>query len=161
MHDAAQKLLLVFPFVTFTSGRRSLEQQAEVMAENILKSGNRGWIRQTYLHAADLQAWLDLHPEVQDEDGLREGFLSVMAAMPAGTQNRISAHLTGMAVDLKPLEKLMVGPGITEKAWVPTEQGRQVIEWIRNYHGTDKFLTREGGLRRFHWQVKAPVSVQV
>ena len=159
MHDAAQKLLLVFPFVQFTSGRRSLEDQAMTMAENILKARDRNWIRQTYKRAAELQTWVDLHPEITDEEALAEGLHATLVSM-GDEASKVSDHLTGMAVDLKPMERLIVMKDLS-KVWVETEEGRQVIEWIRAYHATKTFLTREGGLRRWHWACRLPVTQEV
>lgn len=161
MHEAAQKLLLVFPFVVFTSGRRGLRAQAEAMAHNILAPPmNRDWIRQTYRRAAELQTWVDTNPAVMDPEEMADGLEAVLVSM-GDDANKVSDHLVGMAVDLKPLERLIVNVDLS-KVWVETEQGRQVIEWIRAYHGTKYFTTREGGRRRWHWACQpSPAEVTI
>ena len=160
MYDAAQLLQRAFPFVAFTSGRRGLRDQAEAMAANILAPPmNRDWIRQTYKRAAELQTYVDLHPEIMDSEELADGLHTVLVAM-GDDAAKVSDHLIGMAVDLKPLERLIVNVDLS-KVWVETEQGRQVIAWIRAYPQTKYFTTREGGRRRWHFSVKSPVVVSV
>jgi hypothetical protein len=45
---AAEMLKEAYPEVVFTSGRRSVYEQARAMASNIVSSGDRKWIQKVY-----------------------------------------------------------------------------------------------------------------
>ena len=49
--DAARILLKAHPEVMFTSGRRTVDEQASAMAANVVK--RRKWIEQTYVKSAN------------------------------------------------------------------------------------------------------------
>ena len=60
---AAYALKKAHPSVTFTSGRRSKEDQARAMASNVVT--NRKWIEQTYVSSplrTKCQEWVDNNP---------------------------------------------------------------------------------------------------
>src|SRR5580658_3697650 len=61
--SAAYELKRLHPQVVFTSGRRSVEDQARAMAGNVAK--NRKWIEQTYhtsVVSKACQKWVDNNP---------------------------------------------------------------------------------------------------
>lgn len=146
--QGAHTLYRLHPTVVFTSGKRDLWGQAHAMAVNVALQ--RDWIRQTYAHAAQMQTWVDQHPEAVGVDQLAVGFHQVLLSMNPEEQNLISRHLSGDAFDVQP----MVGPH-----GVPTEEGFAVLATIRGLDGLDKFLTKEGQLLRWHVQFTPSAEV--
>jgi hypothetical protein len=65
--------------IVFTSGRRTVSDQCRAMAQNIVKTGNHQWIRDTYKNGQELQAWVDDHPHATSVDDLKAGLESVMS----------------------------------------------------------------------------------
>jgi hypothetical protein len=57
--NAATILITKHPDLEFTSGLRSVRQQAHAMAANIVSLHDRKWIGNTYLAGAKLQAWVE------------------------------------------------------------------------------------------------------
>ncbi len=138
----AVTLLSRCPSVVFTSGRRDRWKQAEVMAQN--SALNRRWVGSTYLHAAAFQTWLDLHQEARTVEQIAHGFYTLMASMSDAELGAVSKHLGGNAFDVLPM--------VMDFAGTPTEAGHNVIEVVRSLDGLEKFLTKEGGLVRWHCQ---------
>lgn len=140
LQPAAKKAATILqskhPNIQFTSGRRSLSQQAHAMAANVIK--NRKWIGQTYLAGAKLQKWVDQHPEAKTVDQITAGLAQVMKGMPEDELMKISRHLTGRAFDVRPV----------------TANAAAVKADILKLPGLHKFLDKEGGLVRWHAQFK-------
>lgn len=132
--NAATILHNKYPQLQFTSGRRTIFQQAHAMANNVVL--NRKWIGQTYLAGAKLQQWVDQHPEAKTVDTVTAGLEQVMKAMPEAELLKISRHLTGRAFDVKPV----------------TANAAAIKADIRALPGLQKFLEKEGGLVRWHAQ---------
>lgn len=133
----ARSLAQQFPKLVFTSGRRSLQDQARAMAQNVVLE--RGWIASTYRESpmrAQLQAWIDAHPEADSQAELQVGLESVMQRWAPDQLKAFSSHLSGLAFDLQPLS---AGP-----------LAEAVKAAIRNLTGLEKFLEHEGGLVRWH-----------
>jgi hypothetical protein len=124
------------PALEFTSGRRSVFQQAHAMAANIVVLHDRKWIGKTYLAGAKLQAWVDAHPEAVTVDALTQGLMQVMNAMPEEECTKISRHLTGRAFDIRPV----------------VLNARKIKADIKALPGLHKFLDHEGGHVRWHAQ---------
>ena len=136
----ARALLARHPSVIFTSGRRTVAEQASAMASNIVASGRRRWIEETYAASPPrnrLQAWVNAHPEAKTRAALAAGLRSVMAAMSDNELRRISKHLAGLAFDISPV----AGSG-----------GDAIKRTMAALPGVTKFLEREGGLVRWHVQ---------
>src|SRR5688572_19437315 len=134
---AAYTLKQVHPSVTFTSGRRTKEDQARAMASNVVS--NRKWIGQTYkpgIVSNACQQWVDNHPEAKTKEQIASGLLSVMNASSDDEVGKLSKHLSGDAFDVRPVE-------VNADAIKMT---------IRSLPGLDKFLDKEGGLVRWHAQ---------
>jgi len=133
--DVAAKALVLkvrCPGVVFTSGRRSIPQQARAMARNTLSQ--RNFIAETYADCAAkraLVAWLEAHPHTRTLPQIAAGFEAVLNALPAAELLHISRHLTGRAFDVKP-------GSCTQEAALALRP--------------EKFLTREAGLARWHLQ---------
>jgi hypothetical protein len=131
--DVAQKALqlkLRAPGVVFTSGRRTLRQQARAMAGNVTQ--NRDWIVETYRPSEpirQMQKWVDDHPEAETAEAVAKGLEAVMSALPPEECLRISRHLVGRAFDVR--------PGSAPECEIEALEPRQ-------------FLTMEGGLVIWH-----------
>lgn len=136
-----------FPGVVFTSGRRSIRDQANAMAENVALSMKRNghpagetWLIRTYKATPVRDAlvrWLRGHPSAFNSPGIAAGFMSVFRSMPEDEVARVSKHLVGLAFDVRPVHGMQEGP---------------VLQCLRTLPHLDKFLDREGGLIRWHAQ---------
>jgi hypothetical protein len=136
---AAYALKCAHPTVTFTSGRRSKEDQARAMSANVVQ--NRRWIAQTYLASAlctRCQGWVDVHPERTSRQDIQAGILSVLDQASDAELASFSAHLGGMAFDIEPV----------------SVDAAAIKATIRRLPGLDKFLDTEGGLVRWHAQFR-------
>lgn len=134
--QAASLLKQKHPKLEFTSGRRTVQQQAHAMASNIVALKDRKWIGKTYLAAAKLQTWIDQRPEATTVDQITDGLEQTMNAMSETELLKISRHLTGRAFDIRPVTKNAVA----------------IKRDIRALPGLHKFLDREGGHVRWHAQ---------
>jgi hypothetical protein len=134
--EAADILIAKHPEVVFTSGRRSVEDQARAMSGNVVK--NRKWIEQTYAAKAEraaLQKWVDDHPAANTAAAIAAGLAGVMKDWTAEQKSRLSRHFSGQAFDVQP---------------VPGPAGEKIKETIRTLPNLRKFLESEGGLVRWH-----------
>ena len=125
--------------VVFTSGRRTVESQASAMAENIVASGKRDWIGKTYAskEGQALNQWVKDNPLVVTKAALTAGLLGQIQAM-GERAGRVSRHLTGDAFDVQPISEQKLGQRVTAA--------------MRKLPYCDRFLTKEGGLVRWHAQ---------
>ncbi|MDE2022073.1 MAG: hypothetical protein KGI71_04180 [Patescibacteria group bacterium] len=145
---AARALLDAHPTVRFTSGRRDLWAQAQAMAVNTML--NRHWIGQTYLRGTTLQTWVDQQPAVVTLDQLTVGLYDQLCAWRQADLDTLSRHLGGDAFDVSPM---------IDEHGIPTDEGQEAIHTIMGLPGLDKFLSREGGLIRWHAQFLPSVEV--
>ena len=131
---AAQTLCNAHPTVVFTSGRRTVEEQASAMASNIVASSNRNWIADTYAQSDErdaLQTWVDEHTEATTQTAIAAGLLAIMNQWTDAQRRRISRHLSGQAFDIQPT---------TDDVW-------QTVQGLPNL----RYSTQtEGGLVRWH-----------
>lgn len=137
----AQELLDAFPSIIFTSGRRSLPDQAHAMASNVVL--NRRWIAQTYtpsVVSVALQNWVDAHPSTGGVDSIAAGLLAVLGMFSDDDLSHLSLHLSGCAFDVQPVGGLL------------GEQICAFMQQLANKYPGGKFLSKEGGLTRFHIQ---------
>lgn len=136
-----------FPDIVFTSGRRSREDQARAMAQNVALAG-RGWITRTYrpspMREAIVQELRRL-PHVKEASNIQARIMRVLGPATDEMAAGISKHLGGLAFDVKP----MIGQN-----GKPTARGLEVIAALVAMPQTGKFLSHEGGLVRWHWQAK-------
>ena len=130
--NAATILHSKYPQLEFTSGRRSIFQQAHAMARNVVL--NRKWISQTYLAGAKLQQWVDKHPGAKTVDAITAGLEQTMKTMPEAELLKISRHLTGKAFDVRPV----------------TANATAIKADILKLLGVINSSTKEGGLVRWH-----------
>jgi hypothetical protein len=134
--SGAEALLAAHPDVVFTSGRRSVQQQAHAMAGNVL--GNRNWIRDTYAESPEryeLQTWVDTHPEALTRDQITAGLRTVMNGWNDTRKVRLSRHFAGLAFDVRPV----AGAG-----------GDSIKTTIRALPYLRRFLDSEGGMVIWH-----------
>jgi hypothetical protein len=134
--EAAKTLKKKHPDILFISGRRTVVEQAQAMASNIVKSNNRQWINDTYPSAAKLQKWVDDNPKATTVDDIAKGLETVLNAMADSDRAKISKHLSGEAFDVQPQDKDAV----------------TIKKDIQALPGITKFLDKEGGLVRWHAQ---------
>ena len=103
--SAATKLEADFPNVVFTSGRRSVDDQASAMAGNIVK--NRKWIEQTYKASPErksLQDWVDNNPSAKTKAEIQSGLAGIMNGWSDTQKKGFSRHMAGLAFDVLPSE---------------------------------------------------------
>ena len=134
--EAAELLKEKHPHLEFTSGRRTIHQQAHAMARNIVSLNDRQWIKKTYIAGAKLQQWVDAHPQAKTVDQLTAGLEATMNAMTQIEVLKISKHLTGHAFDIRPV----------------VDNSDEIVADIEALPGLVKFLTKEGGHTRWHAQ---------
>jgi hypothetical protein len=139
---AATALKQAFPSISFTSGKRGdVSDQARAMAGNVVS--NRNWITETYADktlAARLQRWLDDNPDAKTKDAIAKGLAEVMSTWTEAERGRLSAHFSGEAFDVRPQ---------TDKA----DDIKAKAQSLAKEKG-GKFLEKEGGLVRWHFQVR-------
>ena len=136
---AAYALKRAHPAVSFTSGRRSKEDQASAMAGNVLR--NRKWIEQTYAISSvrdACQQWVDDNPDKKTRAEIAEGLASVLEEATDSELAALSKHLSGDAFDVRPVDN-------------DAESIKATIRSLLR-PGRDKFLDKEGGLVRWHVQ---------
>ncbi len=134
--QAATILKNKYPKLEFTSGRRTVRQQAHAMAGNIVVLHDRKWIEKTYLAGAKLQQWVDQNPHAVTVDAITDGLELTMNAMPEADLTQISRHLTGRAFDIRPV----------------ILNAKTIKADILKLPGLHKFLDHEGGQVRWHAQ---------
>ncbi|MGE5171705.1 MAG: hypothetical protein ACM3JC_15185, partial [Rudaea sp.] len=135
---AAYALKKAHPAVLFTSGRRSLVDQARAMAQNVVK--NRHWIAETYAASAlsaRCQRWLDINAKKTSQADVQQGLLEVLQDATDTERSYLSKHLSGDAFDVQP---------VTDDA----EAIKRTLRKLVKPHG--RFLDKEGGLVRWHAQ---------
>jgi peptidoglycan hydrolase-like protein with peptidoglycan-binding domain len=133
--SAAYTVKARHPWVRFTSGRRDVPGQASAMAGNVVL--NRQWIEQTYADNAvsrAAQAWVDAHPEARSKEAIAAGLLGVLQGFSSAELGRLSYHLSGLAFDIQPVSGQLAAISST----------------INGLPRLKEFLTREGGLERWH-----------
>lgn len=142
---AAASLLDRFQFIEFTSGRRTRSEQAHAMASNTLR--NRNWIRETYkssLVSRACQSWIDRHPSIATLEGITAGLTTVLNGYSDKALASLSDHFSGLAFDVLP---------------VHGAAGHSLQKAISELPGLKQYLTREGGLERWHLSFYAPEGI--
>lgn len=153
--DVAREALRRWPTVVIVSSLRATSSQAHAMATNVIEhaaknEGERNWIELTYfpsLAARRCNAWA-LQNDVSLER-MAEAFTSILEQLPDGEIEHLSKHLAApgrkaRAVDFEP-------PGSPELC--------AYLEAEAKARG-GRFLQREGGLVRCHWQAGDRHSVR-
>lgn len=138
--EVAEDFERAFPDCVFTSGRRTVAEQAEAMACNVVL--NSQWIRETYVPSrvsAACQEWVDELTHPLYHANIAAGLARVLSGFSDAELGRLSLHMSGGAFDVK-----------------PDSVGTAAEQWLtdRAVKEGGRFLLREGGLRRYHWQAK-------
>jgi len=134
---AAYELKKKYPSVTFTSGRRDKDGQANAMAGNVVL--NRKWIKETYVQSAArdaCQKWVDDNKDKKTKSEIADGLKGVLDSLTDAQLAHLSKHLSGDAFDVQPVDK----------------DAEDIKKAIRALPGLSKFLEKEGGLVRWHAQ---------
>lgn len=144
MDKHARALQKEFPeLVRYTSGRRTLYEQAHAMAVNHVQDPVR------YLTSQYRNGFLFLAAvnELRTVEQIAVKLFDLFTENPTLIDAR---HAKGNAVDILPLEY---------SDGTPTIVGERVIEWIKSCPDTIDFRTREGKLRRWHWACRDSAEV--
>lgn len=135
-----------YPNAVITSSRRDRQTQAKDMAENVVI--NREWIGKTYSSSEvsiGCQAWVDLHPEAVTLEDIASGLYGVLAQFSDNDLHHLTWHLTGDAFDVEPV---LDDTGDAMQAALQSAVNDHIAAG-----GQGKFMTREGGLIRWHIQL--------
>jgi len=94
-----------FPGAVMTSGARTLEDQARVMAPHVVR--DRRWVAKTYRQplcavARALQLWSDAHPKATEPE-IVAGFTMVMRRFSAFELAKLTRHVARLAFDVLPV----------------------------------------------------------
>lgn len=135
---AAYDLKKKHPAVSFTSGKRTKEDQARAMSGNVVL--NRKWIEETYAKSGvrdACQKWLDDNPEKKTREEIEAGLIETLDKYTDAQLGVFSKHISGMAFDVQPVD----------------QDAEDIKKTIRSLvAGKGKFLEKEGGLIRWHAQ---------
>lgn len=146
--SVALELEKVFPMAVFTSGHRTLAEQAHAMAGNVVR--NRQWIAETYVvsaASAACQAWVDANLGASLAE-TANGLLVVLQGLTPEELEQLTHHLVGCAFDVQPRGGLI---------------GTAMLRWLQGQCAANggKLLTHEGGLSIVHAQFPIPVPAAV
>lgn len=136
-----------------TSGRRTLEDQAAAMASNEHRAP--GWIVATYVDS-DAKAACVASVQAARDRGLTSrgeilcALLGALRTLSDVELSRLTMHLSGDAFDVRPLCVEIRG------VLTLTKRGKEIADWLREQASKrgGRFLDREGGLLRLHWQAR-------
>jgi hypothetical protein len=117
----AMQLATMFPEVVFTSGRRSIEKQASVMAFNTMK--NRQFIEQTYIDGEHLQRVVNKLAGDCTRQAMEATLYDALMQLDTNALMRVTRHLTGDAFDIQP---------IVDNSGIPSTKGQMVIDYVSN-----------------------------
>lgn len=134
----AYALKKAHPSVSFTSGKRTIDEQASAMAANVVSDG-RDWIKKTYSSSSAitaLQKWVDDNPKATTQADIAAGLKGVFDGLSEAQRNTVSKHLTGEAFDVQPVET----------------DADMIKATMKGLPGATKFLEKEGNLVRWHVQ---------
>ena len=114
------------------------------MAQNVALS--RNWIGATYKHPGPLRNVAADHPELKTAAQLEPEMLRVLVDMEPDQLLLLTRHFAGLAFDVMPMQ---------------ATEGLFLQQQIRALPHLDEFLTREGGMVRWHVQFHASAPVFV
>lgn len=143
MKRRAEELLARCPWVVYTSGRRDLQAQARAMAQNHV-ADPQAYLTKTYRNGkVFLAAIVELAPV--DQRSVEKVATAIRSVFEEQPDALVWKHRDGTCVDIQPLEDAFGDP---------TVKGQEVIRFIQNCPDTVRFIMREGGLRRWHWECR-------
>ena len=146
---AAELVLVEHPDVQFSDGRRSLREQAERMASNVIRFGV-GWLRDTYKNQDminSLEAYTQSHLEQTSSlEQMTEGFHTVLVTEISGGMP-LFPHCTGDAFDIRCPR---FGSGQFDETRIAAI--KRTIQQLPTELGLTLVVTQEGKLRVIHAQ---------
>ena len=149
IREIAYYLKSKHPNIKFTSGFRTVADQARAMAQNV--ANKRDWILKTnYTNPTlkkALHQWVTDNPEAKTVAQIAEGLLSVFKTFPEEQVRTFSRHTTGDAIDIQPVGGAE-GKAILEDLWR-----------LKKENPGSTFLDKEGG--RVIWHFQMPLSAPV
>ena len=135
---AAEFLKSRHPSVQITSGRRTREDQARILARNV--QAQRDYLATAYKDCSVKRAcqdWVEAHPDAITESDLASGLLGVLEGFDTFALAKLSKHFTGDAFDVKP----------------PALNPEDVKAEMQKLPGLERFMERrDGSLVRWHAQ---------
>jgi hypothetical protein len=141
----ANKLKKKYPKISFTSGKRDeVSEQASAMAGNVVS--NRNWITETYADktlAKKLQDKVDANKDAKTKAEIQAILEAEMNTWDEKEKGKLSAHFTGEAFDIQPQTDQAAEIKSDAKTWAEADGS-----------AGSKFLEKEGGLVRWHVQVR-------
>ncbi len=159
LHPDAQRLVCgfldAFPGSALASGKRSIDDQARIDAEN--EAEHPGFLLHTYADSPVKSAMTACAVRSAGADAATLGplFASVLGGFSDDELSHFSLHLSGHAADLEPVhdhEGFLVSDFIVRTRWCR--------DWIARYVSSgqgdserSKVLTNEDGLTRLHVQL--------
>lgn len=149
---AARIVMDAHPDARFTSGRRTIEKQALVMAQNAIRRGS-AWLKDTYKNTrmvACLMTYMEENPELcSSPTKLGQGFYAQLQEHFSDYFNKF-AHVRGDAFDIA---WPRLGNGLIDKP-----RGEAICRTIESLpqHGIalDLLLRKEGTLDVIHVQFR-------
>lgn len=146
MAKIAADFLAAHPDAYLTSGRRSLGDQAQAMASNVVT--NPQWIAETYVPgvARDAcQAWVDGSTGPLTVTTVAAGLLSVLQSLDPADLDHLSWHLGGDAADFGPVGRQDLADDL---------KARVQAHILAGGNPASKLLTSEGGIPKLHVQAR-------
>lgn len=149
---AAHAVLAQHPHARFTSGRRTIEKQALVMAQNAIRHGS-AWLKDTYKNTrmvACLMTYMEENPELCSSPAkLGQGFYAQLQEHFSDYFNKF-AHVRGDAFDIA---WPRLGNGLIDRP-----RGEAICHTIESLwqHGIalELLLRKEGSLDVIHAQFR-------
>ncbi len=135
---AAVDFEAAFPSVVFTSGKRTLEAQANAMAQNCMLASD--FIRRTYVSSPlilRLAEWTEGLTRPTTKTALYAGILAILKAAAPIELARLSRHLIAEAFDCEPATV-----SASARAWLIA----------RAAQCGGRVIFKEAGIERVHWQ---------
>ena len=143
--DLARAFIVQFPRAVLTSGRRTVEDQAHADAINIVNANDRHWMTRVYKASPALAAVQAALNELTWPTPILRVELAILGAL-SGLQPSVlrglSWHLAGDAFDVQPTDDETMSDALAALVTMRIAAG-----------GAGRFLSREGGLIRWHVQV--------
>ncbi len=175
--EVAAHVVSTWPTLRITSAARDYRDQARAMAQNACArrddpktphDDRLAWIKDTYwpsIAALALQKWFETHPHASEPDVV-DGFTHLMSGLQPNELRALSKHIvirerdegdgTGpCCIDDRACAFDIGAPRIDatpEELAVDAAACEYMLEQARLRGG--KFLPKEGGLPRRHWQAK-------
>ena len=142
---AAERIKQKFPNVVFTDGARTLNSQADTIADNLIKSNNSNWVDDTY---ADSPFIKKLNGEITNNWNSIKGnktlilqTINKVFIIDSEGAKSMSKHLSGHAFDIR----------------VNCVNYNDLNNFVKTLPCFRRFLTQEGGLAVWHLEFEETI----